>query len=71
MTKFFFRTAVFGGLALSSFGQYKAINPKVAQIVSEVSEERITATLKQVGRLRDPKHSFVAGQPDAGSRGGA
>jgi hypothetical protein len=49
MTKFFLSAAVFGGLALSSFGQYKAINPKVAQIVSQVSEERITATLKKLG----------------------
>ncbi len=31
------------------FGQYKSINPKVAEIVSSVSEERITATLKQLG----------------------
>jgi hypothetical protein len=36
-------------VAAPCFSQYKSINPRVAQIVSEVSEERITATLKQLG----------------------
>ncbi len=36
-------------VAAPGFGQYKSINPKVAEIVSSVSEERITATLKQLG----------------------
>ena len=36
------------GLAASGFGQYKTVNPKVAEIVSSVSEERITGTLKKL-----------------------
>ncbi len=34
--------------ALTAFGQYKAVNPQVSKIVSEVSEERITETLKKL-----------------------
>src|SRR5689334_7516498 len=34
--------------AAPGFGKYKAINPKVSQIVSEISEERITETLKKL-----------------------
>ena len=34
--------------ALPGWAQYKAVNPNVAKIVSEVSEERITATLKKL-----------------------
>src|SRR5947207_4283903 len=30
------------------FGQYKSVNPGVSKIVSEVSEERITETLKKL-----------------------
>jgi hypothetical protein len=33
---------------LPCWAQYKALNPNVAKIVSEVSEERITATLKKL-----------------------
>src|SRR5580704_8023017 len=36
------------GGALTAWGQYKAVNPQVSKIVSEVSEERITATLKKL-----------------------
>jgi len=39
------------GFALSTapvFGQYKAANPKVAKIVSEISESRIAETLKKL-----------------------
>ena len=36
-------------VAAPGFGQYKSINPTLAEIVSSVSEERITATLKQLG----------------------
>ena len=44
------RATLFSCLAVAPvFGQYKAINPRVADIVSAVSEERITATLKQLG----------------------
>ncbi len=38
--------ACFGALTASA--QYKSINPQVSKIVSEVSEERITATLKKL-----------------------
>src|SRR5262252_4971949 len=39
------------GVALSTspvFAQYKAANPKVAKIVSEISESRIAETLKKL-----------------------
>src|SRR5438270_9039543 len=49
MNRFLVRGAAFCGLAICSFGQYKSVNPKIAEIVSEVSEERITATLKKLG----------------------
>src|SRR5579884_2801974 len=41
-----FLAACFGALTASA--QYKSINPQVSKIVSEVSEERITATLKKL-----------------------
>jgi hypothetical protein len=34
--------------AIPAFAQYKAVNPQVSKIVSEVSEERITANLKKL-----------------------
>src|SRR6266849_5729576 len=37
-----------GFVALPAAGQYKSVNPQVARIVSEVSEERITANLKKL-----------------------
>jgi hypothetical protein len=52
MTRFTLSGAALCGLAVCSFGQYKSVNPKVAQIVSEVSEERITATLKKLESFR-------------------
>lgn len=35
-------------VALAASAQYKSINPQVSKIVSEISEERITATLKNL-----------------------
>ncbi|MGH7935555.1 MAG: hypothetical protein ACREF8_00920, partial [Chthoniobacterales bacterium] len=38
----------FGVLATPVFAQYKAVNPQVSKIVSEISEEHITETLKKM-----------------------
>jgi hypothetical protein len=32
----------------SAYGQFKAVNPKVVKMISEISEERITSTLKKL-----------------------
>src|SRR5580692_1457796 len=34
--------------AITASGQYKAVNPQISKIVSEISEERIAATLKKL-----------------------
>src|SRR5258708_33686248 len=42
------RLLALAAVAVPVFAQYKSVNPKVAKIVSEISEERITETLKKL-----------------------
>ena len=61
--------ALFGALTASA--QYKAVNPQVSKIVSEVSEERIADNSEEAGRVRDAQHFFIPGQSHARRRRGA
>ncbi len=53
------------GGAFTAPAQYKAVNPQVAKIVSEVSEERVAAILKKLEGFRDAQYFLVAGRSGA------
>ena len=60
------RGIVLLGMAVLAHGQYKAVNPKVAKIVGEVSEERITATLKKLESFGTRQISSRQDDPNGG-----
>jgi Zn-dependent M28 family amino/carboxypeptidase len=60
------RGIVLLGIAVLAHGQYKAVNPKVAKIVGEVSEERITATLKKLESFGTRQISSRQDDPNGG-----
>ena len=47
--------------ALTASAQYKAVNPKISKIVSEVSDERIADNLKKLESFRTRYIFSIAG----------